>query len=70
MWWLIGGAPDFWGSRGPRFESGISHKDPDTMKDLCVIKLMKLTPETRRLNKAAQQPKKFNFFEANVKKCK
>ena len=25
MWWLIGSSPDFWGSRGPGFESGISH---------------------------------------------
>ena len=28
MWWLIGSAPDFWG-RGPGFESGVSHNDPD-----------------------------------------
>ena len=38
MWWLIwrcGGSlvahPDFW-SRGPGFESGISHNDPDTLE--------------------------------------
>ena len=29
--------PDFWG-RGPRFESGISHNDPDALQDHCVIK--------------------------------
>ena len=35
-WWLIGSAPDFWG-RGPGFESGISHNDPDALPDHCVI---------------------------------
>ena len=34
MWWLIGSAPDFWG-RGPGFKSGISHNDPDALKDHC-----------------------------------
>ena len=28
-------APDFW-TRGPRFESGISHNDPDSRQDHCV----------------------------------
>ena len=32
MWWLIGRAPDFWG-RGPGFESGIFHNDPDALQD-------------------------------------
>ena len=32
MWWLIGSAPDFWG-RGPGFESGFSHNDPDALQD-------------------------------------
>ena len=36
MWWLIGSAPDFWG-RGPGFESGIYHNDPDALQDHCVI---------------------------------
>ena len=30
-------APDFWG-RGPGFESGIYHNDPDALQDHCVIK--------------------------------
>ena len=34
MWWLIGSALDFWG-RGPGFESGISHNDPDALQGLC-----------------------------------
>ena len=34
MLWLIGSAPDFWG-RGPGFESGISHNDPDALQDHC-----------------------------------
>ena len=34
MCWLIGNAPDFWG-RGPDFESGISHNDPDALQDHC-----------------------------------
>ena len=37
--WIInmgGGTPDFWG-RGPRFESGISHSDPDALQDRCAI---------------------------------
>ena len=29
---VIDSAPDFWG-RGPRFQSGISHKDPDALQD-------------------------------------
>ena len=32
MWWLIGSAPDI-SSRGPRFESSISHNDPDALQD-------------------------------------
>ena len=32
--WLTGSAPDFWG-RGPGFESGISHSDPDALQDQC-----------------------------------
>ena len=32
--WRCGGAPDLWG-RGPGFESGISHNDPDALQDLC-----------------------------------
>ena len=36
MWWLIGSAPDFWG-KGPGFESGVSHKDPEALQDHCVI---------------------------------
>ena len=34
MWWLIGCAPYFWG-RGPGFEFGISHNDPDALQDHC-----------------------------------
>ena len=34
MCWLIASAPDFWG-RGPGFESGISHNDPDALQDHC-----------------------------------
>ena len=30
MWWLIASAPDVW-DRGPGFESGISHNDPDAL---------------------------------------
>ena len=29
-------SPDFWG-RGPGFESGLSHNDPDALQDHCVI---------------------------------
>ena len=36
MWWLIGSSPDFW-DRGPWFESGISHNDPDALQDHCLI---------------------------------
>ena len=36
MWWLVGSAPDFWG-RGPGFESGIYHIDPDALQDRCEI---------------------------------
>ena len=36
MWWLFGSAPDFW-SRGPGFESGISHNDLDALHDHCDI---------------------------------
>ena len=36
MWWHLASAPDFWG-RGPGFESGISHKDPDALQDHFVI---------------------------------
>ena len=37
MWWLIGSAPDFWGS-GPGFESGISHsgKNSEDRQSPCV----------------------------------
>ena len=34
--WFIGKAPDFWG-RGPGFESGITHNDPDALQDQYVI---------------------------------
>ena len=40
MRWLIGSAPDFRG-RDPRFESSISHNDPDELQDHCVIKVEK-----------------------------
>ena len=36
MWWLIGSAPDFWGT-GPGFESGIYRNDPDALQDHCAI---------------------------------
>ena len=36
MWWLISSAPDFW-ERGPGFECGISHNDPDALQDYCLI---------------------------------
>ena len=36
MSWLIGNAPDFW-DRGPGFESGIYHNDPDALQDYCEI---------------------------------
>ena len=32
MWWLIDGAPDFWG-RGPGFESGISHNNVEILRE-------------------------------------
>ena len=32
MWWLIGSAPDFWGT-GPGFKSGMSHNDPYALQD-------------------------------------
>ena len=41
MWWLISIAPDFRGQRSG-FESGISHNDPDALKDHCVIGNVKL----------------------------
>ena len=53
MWWLIGSAPDFWG-RGPGFESGIYHNDPDALQDHCE-KMQKIsgkrgqpTPEAKK----------------------
>ena len=36
IWRLIVSAPDIW-VRGPGFESGISHYDPDALQDHCVI---------------------------------
>ena len=36
MWWLIGSAPDFC-DRGPGFEFGIYHNDPDALQDYCEI---------------------------------
>ena len=36
MGWLIGSAPDFWG-RGPGFESGISHNDPDALRIFVIM---------------------------------
>ena len=52
MGWLVAGdvvahwysAPDFRG-RGPRFESGISHNDPDALQDHCEIKVENLRIE-------------------------
>ena len=35
MWWLVDSAPDILG-RGPGFESGISHKDPEVLQGHCV----------------------------------
>ena len=35
---------NFWG-RGPRFESGISHNDPDALQDHCEIKVENLRIE-------------------------
>ena len=37
-WWLDGSAPDFWG-RGPGFEFGISHNNPDALQDHCIENL-------------------------------
>ena len=34
MWWPIGSTPDFW-DRGPGFESGVYHNDPDALQDHC-----------------------------------
>ena len=45
MWWFIGCTPDF-RDRGPGFESGISHNDPDAQQDHCVIKYRQLRVET------------------------
>ena len=53
MWWLIANAPDFWG-RGPGFESGISHNDPDALQDHCVIMLK---PQGREGNIPLRQKK-------------
>ena len=56
MWWLIGIAPDFWG-RGPGFESGIYHNDPDALQDHCEIMQKisgqrgKPTPEAKKILK-------------------
>ena len=36
MLWLICSALDFWG-RGPGFEFGVSHNDPDALQDHCVV---------------------------------
>ena len=33
---IVNISPDFRG-RGPEFESGISHNDPDALQDHCVI---------------------------------
>ena len=38
MWWLIGSASDLW-CRGPGFDYGIYHNDPDAPQDHCEIKL-------------------------------
>ena len=44
MWWFS--APNFWG-RGPGFESGISHNNPDALQDHCdKVKNLRVEGET------------------------
>ena len=62
MWWLIGSAPDFWGS-GPGFESGIYHNDLDALQDHCEIKQKKISGQR---GKPTPQAKKDLKKEKNL----
>ena len=63
MWWLIGSAPDFWG-RGPGFESGISHNDPDALQDHCdKVENLRVERETYPWGKKRSKKKKKKDME-------